>query len=148
MSRKVFVSYAQVDDDAADEVVAALDAAGIGAWIDRREIRPGDSFIGRMNDGLAECEYLVVLLSAASLASRYVEMEWMSALASRDKVVIVVLNEPVTVPPILKHLLFIDLSKGRQAGLAELTRALTDERKPVLPVMRSSSTILEGASRY
>ncbi|WP_316773329.1 toll/interleukin-1 receptor domain-containing protein [Streptomyces sasae] len=50
----VFTSYASEDkDEAALPLPAALRRAGLRVWLDRREIRVGDSLNDKINEGLA-----------------------------------------------------------------------------------------------
>lgn len=68
MSRpRVFLSYRSVDRERVRTIAEALLARGIDAWWDAWEIRPGDDFVAKINNGLEECECGAVFLSKASL---------------------------------------------------------------------------------
>ena len=82
MPYRIFISHASKDQEVARQIAAALDSAGQAPWLGLREIRPGDSFVERMNEGLAKASYVLVLLSEAANASRWVTREWMAALAA------------------------------------------------------------------
>jgi hypothetical protein len=118
---KIFISHAHGDRSVADDVEAALRAAGLQTWLDVREIAPGDSFLKLMNEGLADSSYVLVLLSSASLRSDWVTKEWMAAMAGRSTVVVPLLLEPVEFPPLLRDIVWIDF-RDRQRGLEELLR--------------------------
>lgn len=132
----VFVSYSHADQPMAARVAGALRAAGQNVWIDEAEIRPGQSFIERMNDGLESAAYVVLLCSAASLASHAVSREWMSTLARRDVVLLPIKIEAVQLPPILADLLYIDLSPNFEAGMSRLVRFLREETSTPIDLER------------
>jgi hypothetical protein len=157
---KAFLSYSRTDAATAEEIVAALAAAGVDFWIDRREVQPGDSFVARMNEGLESCRYVLLLASAASLQSPWVSREWMAALANRDIVLIPVRLEKVELPALIRDLVWVDLTGDREAGLGQLIAILKNESRPALPGVRgggSTATVdpqprgqgpLQGATRY
>src|SRR5687768_15314761 len=71
----VFVSYASVDRSRALRVVRALERAGVRAWIDVAGIPGGHSYGPQIVDGIRSSAALLLLCSAASLASRNVRQE-------------------------------------------------------------------------
>lgn len=128
---RIFISYAQKDALTADAIVEALQGLKLTPWIDRREIKPGDSFIEKMNEGLSQAAYVIVLISAAALISRWVSREWMSSVAAKEKVVIPVLLEDCVLPPLLKDILYVDLRTDRASGLARLRSLFENDAAPV-----------------
>jgi hypothetical protein len=149
---RIFISYAHENSDVADMVVKVLEEIGLAPWIDRTEIWPGDSFIERMNQGLGRASYVILLVSRASLASRWVSREWMSALASDEIVLLPVLIEDCEIPPLLRDIVYIDLRSGVDSGLAQLRSFFERERAPVTaqPKQTRSGALgiaLRGVSR-
>jgi hypothetical protein len=128
---KIFLSYAHEDGDVADLVVKALEKIGLAPWIDRTEVKAGDSFVARMNQGLTRASYVILLVSRASLASRWVSREWMSALAGDETVLLPILLEDCELPPLLRDIVYIDLRSGIDLGLARLRSFFEKERSPV-----------------
>src|ERR1700734_1225929 len=104
---KIFISYSRVNAADAEEVYDALSEVGLSPWLDRVEIKPGDSFLDRLNDGLSDASYLLLLLSESSLGSRWVTREWLSALASDKTVVMPILLEDVELPPLLRDITYV-----------------------------------------
>ncbi len=134
---KIFVSYAHEDAATAREVVQALTRAGLDVWIDQKEIQPGASFVEKMNEGLDAASYVVLLVSPASQASKWVEREWMSTLATRDTVLLPVRVAPVELPRLLRDLVYIDLVADKPAGLKKLVEFFRKEReKPSFDTQR------------
>ena len=68
----VFISHATEDKaDVAGPLAAALERAGISVWVDKDQIRLGDSLRAIIEHGLAHCRFGVVILSPA-----FFEKEW------------------------------------------------------------------------
>jgi hypothetical protein len=138
---KIFISHVYQDKQQAAEIAKLLAAEGLEPWIDVHEITPGVSFLERMNEGLKNASYLLLMLSSASVSSRWVTKEWMAALASRDTVVVPVLLESIELPPLLRDVVFIDF-RDRARGLEQLRRYFTIELRPL-----QSSAPSEGTTR-
>ncbi|MFE2067353.1 toll/interleukin-1 receptor domain-containing protein [Streptomyces sp. NPDC059467] len=72
----VFISYASEDkDEVALPLSVALRRAGLRVWLDRQEIRVGDSLNDKINEGLANSRFGVVILSPAFLAKSFPRKE-------------------------------------------------------------------------
>ncbi len=72
----VFVSHASEDRDAVVMPLAAsLRRHGLSVWVDAHNIEPGDSLIGRLDEGLSTSCCLVVIVSEAAMQSPYVKAE-------------------------------------------------------------------------
>jgi hypothetical protein len=84
--RPVFLSYAREDAAAAEQLVATLEAEGIGVWIDTEGIQSG-SWKERVTEGLNRSRAVVVLLTGNSLASGAVRKEL--AFAAKKQVPII-----------------------------------------------------------
>ena len=64
MERDIFVSHASEDKACfVDALVGALGERGLSCWYDKCEIRLGDDFRRKMDEGLAAARYGVVILS-------------------------------------------------------------------------------------
>lgn len=66
---KVFISYSSKDEALATRLVASLEAAGLDAWYQKREVLPGDNWAEKIAQGLKESNAMVVLVSADALKS-------------------------------------------------------------------------------
>lgn len=129
--KKIFISYASEDAPAANEIAERLDSVGLEVWYDRREIQPGDSFVFKMNEGLEECEYLLLLVSPHSMKSDWVRREWTAALADQHIVLIPLLIAECAVPALITDILYIDMVENRQEGLDNLTKLLRRDNNPI-----------------
>ncbi|HEY7907901.1 MAG TPA: AAA family ATPase [Thermomicrobiales bacterium] len=98
----VFVSYASADRERVMPVVAALRGAGVPVWLDQQGIAGGENYAAEINDAIQHCAALVLMCSAASLASRNVKQEialgW-----EYERPYVPLLLEPVTIPGDVKY---------------------------------------------
>jgi len=71
-----FISHATADQERfVVDFATRLRAAGVDAWVDRWELRPGDSLVRRIFEGIAEADAFVVVVSANSFDSAWVQEE-------------------------------------------------------------------------
>lgn len=148
---RIFVSYSRKDREVADVIVRHLEASGFSTWIDRSEILPGQTFVTRINEGLLEASYLLLLVSPNSLESRWVTAEWAYALDEKSIVLIPLLIAPCELPPLLRTVLHIDLVGDPERGLEQLVDFLRHERdtvaEPKLRTRGQPERLLAGATR-
>lgn len=79
--KDVFICHAGDDkEDVVYPLVATLKERGITAWLDRAEINWGDSLVEKINDGLSNSRYVIVILSENFLAKRWPQRELNSVL--------------------------------------------------------------------
>ena len=71
----VFISYSHEDRLIAEVVASGLTYRGHRVWIDQGELRVGDSLIERISEAVDEADFLVALVSGASLGSRWCQKE-------------------------------------------------------------------------
>lgn len=81
MHPKVLISHASEDKDRFVLAFAeALRKNGIDSWVDRWEMRPGDSFVDKIfEEGIASASVVVVILSKFSINKPWVSQELDSA---------------------------------------------------------------------
>ncbi|RZK36111.1 MAG: toll/interleukin-1 receptor domain-containing protein [Hymenobacter sp.] len=66
----VFISHDSADKSAvAEPLYHALTAKGLKVWLDKYTLNLGDSLTEKINEGIAECRYGVLILSKAFLAN-------------------------------------------------------------------------------
>ena len=71
----VFLSYANSDQDRAEEMVAVFEAAGLTCWYAPRDIAPGKQFPERIVNAMQGSSHFVTLLSKNAQQSRHVYRE-------------------------------------------------------------------------
>ena len=118
----IFISHSNEDSEATDFIVAALRRAGYGVWVDFENIRGGAEWLCEIEAGIERCDAVVLVLSAASRGSTWVERECLYAYQLR-KPVITALIADVLIPLHLINIQYCDL-RERRGGLAKLLEAL------------------------
>lgn len=71
----IMVSYKTENRKTADEIAAALDAAGLGAWVDHKRIKPGKKWRDELLLELRSCDAFVALLTREYVESEHCRME-------------------------------------------------------------------------
>ena len=111
---KLFISYNHNDAQLVDTIARKLELefGRNNIFYDAWSIQPGDSIIGKMNEGLNGFDTFFLFLSPNSLTSKMVGLEWRSALnrAVNNNIKFVVVRIAECNPPaILGDMLYIDL---------------------------------------
>jgi hypothetical protein len=130
MAGRIFISYSRKDAEVASHIAAELTAIGLNPWIDRNEIRPGESFVGALNTAVSEASYLLVLFSRETANSDWVSREWMSAMANRVPIFPVRLDDSEP-PAILRDIQYFDLRGDLDAGVGRIVEFFRTETRPV-----------------
>ncbi|NTW70393.1 MAG: SUMF1/EgtB/PvdO family nonheme iron enzyme [Chlorobiaceae bacterium] len=120
----VFLCHAGEDKDFVRPLADELRKRGIGVWYDEYSLELGDSLTGKIDKGLAESSFGVVVLSKHFFGKAWPERE-LTGLATRElgerkKVILpiwhkITLQDVLAAHPPLADKLGIDTSKGLQA---------------------------------
>lgn len=122
---RVFLSHSCRDKPAVESLARFLRQRGIDAWFDQWEISPGDDIIARMNEGLEQADAGLIVFSAQSLQSPWVNAEVSSLTYERIKngqpLLPVQVGDDAYVPPLLRPLcrLGIEDHEGIAAALLQ-----------------------------
>ena len=101
---RVFISYASQDAAVAEQLCAALEAAGLPCWIAPRDVRAGESYAAAIVQAINSCRMLVLLLSQAAIDSPHVLREVERA-SSKRRPVLSVRMDAAKLPPDLEYFL-------------------------------------------
>ena len=118
-----FLSYARADAEFVLRLAKDLRAAGASVWVDQLDITPGQRWDRAVEDALAKCLELVVILSPAAVESTNV-MDEVSLALEDGKTVVPVLHRQCKVPFRLRRLQYVDLSLNYSAGVDRLLETL------------------------
>jgi TolB-like protein len=127
-ARSLFVSYASLDEEAAQDVCLALETAGFPCWMAPRNVPPGALYADAIIRAINDAQTLVLLLSASAVVSAHVGKEVERA-ASKKKKIIVFRIDTAALSPALEYFLsesqWIDAAKlGMPEALAKLAEAV------------------------
>lgn len=122
----IFLSHNHTDKPVVEPVAIRLREI-FGAdqvFYDSWSIKPGDGIIDRMNEGLTAPDFVFFFVSAASLASGMVKLEWQNALfaATKGKTRLVPVRvDGSSMPAVLMQTLYIDMHTiGLEAAIAQI----------------------------
>jgi len=127
---KVFISHSAVDKGFVRRVAKRISAAGFGVWLDEYELRPGDRLTETIADALAKAKVVIVVVSAASIRSRWLRFELNLAaermVKGECRVIPVVIGD-CAVPSSVDGLLYADFRTSFARGMKALMNALLHE---------------------
>jgi hypothetical protein len=134
---QIFISYSRKDKDFVDKLVRDLENSGFSVWIDREDIRGGDSWRKSIVDAIRSCDIFVLVLSPNSVASVNVAKE--VSIADSDKArIIPVIYQKCQISADMEYQLAsvqqISMVEDYQHGLRQLTQAVGGKTEPPLPV--------------
>ena len=113
---KVFLSYSSTDAAVARRLALDLRSANLDVWLDQWEVGVGDKFEQSIERGLDEAEFVIVLLTRASVASEWVDREWRHKVQDETQkgrvTVVPVRSEPCEMPDFLAQRSYADISGG------------------------------------
>lgn len=121
----IFICHASRDKPFVRDLVARLTRDGVDAWVDELEIHIGDSIHQKINDGLRRSDFVAVVLSQASVASKWVQDELSSAsslekYANRGIIVLPILIEECDIPPLLLDRRYANFKDDFESAYQEL----------------------------
>lgn len=132
MSEKydVFISYSYKDREWVRRLVDALSEQGLHVWYDVMEIKPGDSMLERVEEGLHDSTHVVFVITSETVRSNWAAAELGAALALQKPLIPIVAEdtplEDIPGPIKLRKYLL----KGDPKVVAEeITHAVVSERK-------------------
>lgn len=125
----IFISYSHQDRVFVDELAANLVKRGRAhVWVDRWELRVGDSLLQRIQEAMQSAGALIVVLSKASVASEWCRKELSAGLIreleERRVLVLPVLLEDCDIPLFLRDKLYADFRKSFDDGLRATLEAV------------------------
>jgi CTP:molybdopterin cytidylyltransferase MocA len=127
-ARVAFISHSSKDKPFVRQLAADLVASGVQVWIDEQRIRVGDSIPERVAQGVAESDFFLVVVSAASVDSPWVKKELNQALVheieKRQVRVMPVLLDKVTLPETIREKKYADFTESYAKGLEELLESI------------------------
>jgi len=131
----VFLSHSSKDKPFVRELADFLERDGqIKAWLDEREIAPGENIVSGIAEGL-DSDFILLILSPDSVDSSWVKEEWTDAFwdqtNNRKTKLLGVLYRDCTIPRLLRNKKYFDLRKNQPEGFREIrTFLLTKQPAP------------------
>jgi hypothetical protein len=131
----IFISYSRKDMEIVDRFTHVLEGAGMDVWLDREDIKAGNSWRVQIVEAIDVCEAFVLMLSANSAASANVHKEVILAQDSGRPTYVVML-EIVRLPAEIRYplagLQFINVPLlGFEKSVQQLTNVLKPHQKKI-----------------
>ena len=128
----VFLSHSSVDKPFVRELAAFLrQDPQITVWLDEAEIAPGDNIVTEIAAGL-DSDFVLFILSPASVASNWVREEWTDAFwdqTNKGQVKLAgVLYRECAIPHLIRNKKYFDLRTNHPDGFAQIRTWLLTER--------------------
>ncbi|MFT6319446.1 MAG: hypothetical protein ACJAT4_000363 [Granulosicoccus sp.] len=124
-----FISYSRRQLYFAESLALHLQKENLNIWFDLQQLHAGTVWSDSLKDGISEAKTLVLIVSKASLASEYVEVEWKGVAAKGGQLVLVIF-ESVKLPDELKGLPTFDFRTGFEKNISALSSYLKGEAEP------------------
>ena len=136
-NKNAFISYAHEDKEFAEKIAGELRKLGVDVWLDKWEIKAGDSLIEKIfMEGLAKCDVFLILISSSSINSKWVQEELNHAIIKKIEgltKIIPLVKEKSEIPPPLRVLKWVDLSEDFESSIREVVKSIYDvtDKPPV-----------------
>lgn len=156
MTNKIFISYNHKDSVLVDSVVQKLNIefGRNNIFYDKWSIQPGDSIIGKMNEGLEMFTTFFFFVSPNRIDSKMVSLEWQVALnrATNNNLKFVAIKiEDCKMPTILSDKLYIDLyGEGLTDAIAKMKCVVKSENnyKPLEDVRNLKAKLIKKSDEH
>ena len=124
----VFISYSSQDREFVDKFALQLVQKKVPVWLDRWELRAGDSLITKIQEAVGGASALLVILSNASVASEWCTKELNAGLIreldEKRVVVVPVLLEDCDIPMFLREKMYADFRNDFDSGLTTVIESI------------------------
>jgi len=122
--RVAFISHSTRDKPFVRRLAADLVAHGIKVWLDEQRLLVGDSVPEKIAQGLAESDFFLIVVSANSVESEWVEKELSTALVheiERRKVTVLPIRvDDAKIPNSIRDKLYADFRGSYEDGFRRL----------------------------
>jgi len=124
---KVFLCHSSKDKTFVRELARRLKSASVDVWLDEWEIGIGDSIVQKINSAIGASDYMLVVLSQASVGSKWVKDELSTAIVKtieKGAYILPVLIEECNIPELLRHRRYANFKDNPDTAFDELVRTL------------------------
>ncbi len=118
---KIFISHSSKDKEFVWKLAADLRLNQIDVWYDDWELNWGDSIVEKIQKGIYESSFQIIVLSPNSIESKWVKEELNAAimiqLKNQSTFVLPILYKDCEIPSFLKDKKYVDFRKDYRKGL-------------------------------
>lgn len=124
----IFISYSHADKDFVDKLAISLAGKRIPVFVDRWEMKVGESITNKIQKAITEASFLIVVLSKNSIKSDWCNREITSGLLLelelKRVVILPVLLEDCEIPLFLRDKYFADFRTNFNSGLNSILESV------------------------
>jgi tetratricopeptide (TPR) repeat protein len=120
-----FISHSSADNAVAVRLEKDLEAEGLEIWVDSSETRAGALLGPQLHEKIRDSRILILLWSRPAAASRWVNMEWLTAFHENRLIVPYVLDD-TPLPQCLRNVLYLDVGRDWPDSIGCLARTIRD----------------------
>jgi hypothetical protein len=144
-----FLSHNRAEKEWAQNLNAALRSKGASTFFDEESVGFGEDIVAAITNALRASKHVVLILSPRSVKSRWVELEWSSAMYedtdAQTRTIIPVLKDDCEIPFLLQRLRFIDARVSSIDEVANLLLSLISPNATQLSIKPSiKKTVWRG----
>lgn len=125
---KIFISHSSLDKDFVRELSSDLIELGHKPWLDEWEIKVGECIVTKVEEGISNSDYIIIVLTPNSVASGWVEREWKtvywSEIQFKKIMVLPVLLKECEIPTLLKTKKYADFRGKYAIGFSQLVQSI------------------------
>ena len=137
---KLFLSHSSRDKEFVRQLAADLRVLGHTPWLDEWEIKVGECIVTKIEAALADCDYVILVLTPDAVKSGWVEREWKirywDEINTRKLAVLPALLVDCDIPPMLRTKKYADFRTSRSLGFHQLMGAI----EPIRIIDESTDT--------
>jgi TIR domain len=132
---RVFLSYTRADLDLVHPLEQALAAQGVSIWRDQHSIYGGEQWPKAIGEAIAATDAIILVWSANSAQSHFIEFEWTTALALKKRIIPCLLDD-TPLPPSLRAINGI-FCQDVDAAVVKILQSMPMTAAPTAPERRA-----------
>jgi len=123
----IVISYAHEDSEFVDNLAGNLFKNRVHVWVDRWELKVGDSILRKIESAIQDADALLVVLSKASVESEWCKKELTAGLVleleAKSVFVLPIVVDDCDIPLFLKDKLYADFRKDKDKAFKDVLEA-------------------------
>ncbi|MDJ1498405.1 toll/interleukin-1 receptor domain-containing protein [Cytophagaceae bacterium DM2B3-1] len=142
---KLFICHSSKDKSFVRDFKKALDSFRYEVWLDENEIQVGDSIYEKIEKGLLNSDYILLILSPNFAISKWSQQELRSSFQLEmdlGKKILPCLIEDTQIPPLISDRKYADFRISFSKGLIEIINAITPKEKNPLDVYATDAVVI------
>ncbi|MEO9963614.1 MAG: toll/interleukin-1 receptor domain-containing protein [Nisaea sp.] len=118
---KVFICHSSSDKPIVRKLALALETRGAQVWLDEWEMLVGDSLLEKIPKGIDTADWLIAVISANTVGSKWVQEELkiatMREIEDEKVFILPAVVDNCTIPPFLRSKIYADFRESFKIGL-------------------------------